>query len=188
MKKRFAVMLAVLLCVILLSGAFSPAQVSANTAIAAEDTVSAQGVRFLNILNRNYVYNDAFLSFDELTRGAVIANLKLREGDYLAETYVKGYLTDMYGINAVSFSQEAPEEKPGYLYITPFGYTEFAHSDPTVTANEDGTFTVITDVTVSPHDAPAYDTVAISLFAPNARSAFGYILVYSNLEPATVEL
>ena len=183
-------MFAVLLCVIILSAVFSPAKTATATVIAAEeDTVSVPAARFLNMLNHNYVYNDAFLSFDELTHGAMIASLNLREGDYISEAYIKGYIADMYGINAVSFEQDAnADEKPGYLYIPSVGYTKFVHSNPVVNANEDGTFTVITDVAVYPHDEKPYETFAVSLFAPNSASSFGYIIVYSNIDSTAITL
>lgn len=188
MKKRFAVMFAVLLCVVLLSGVFSPVKAPAATLVAVASDDGDAGARFLNMLNHNFVYDEGFNTFEDLTEGAVIANLSLRDGNYIAEAYVKGYLFDMYGINAVDFGQgENENHRDGYLYIKPTGFTRYTHENPTVTNNEDGTFTVITDVVVSPHDDIPYETVAVSLFAPNDESSFGYTLVYSNIDPVSAE-
>lgn len=187
MKKRFAVMFAALLCVVLLSVAFSPVNLPAASVVSAA-TEEGTEARFLNMLNHNFVYDRGFETFEGLTDGAVIANLGLREGDYIAEGYIKGYLSDMYGINAVSFENESfPEkQKEGYVYIVPAGYTKYDHKNAAVSKNEDGTYTVLTDITVYPHDDIPYETTAVSLFAPNKRSSFGYILVYSNINPLSL--
>ena len=182
MKKRFAVMFSVLLCVVLLSLVFVPSKVAAPFVVADATEENTLAPRFLNMLNHNFVYNEGFETFEGLTESAIIANLDLKEGDYISETYIKGYLADMYGINAVTFDDNSGDmHKNGYIYIKPMGFTRYSHENPTVTENEDGTFTVLTDVTVSAHDSMPTKGTAVTLFARNSKSAFGFVIVYSNI-------
>ncbi|MBR0466159.1 MAG: hypothetical protein IJJ40_01520 [Clostridia bacterium] len=182
MKKRFAVMFSVLLCVVLLSLVFAPAKVAKPivTVGAAEENTLAP--RFLNMLNHNYAYNEGFETFEGLTESAVLGNLSLCENGYIPERYIKSYLADMYGIAAVTFDDNSGElHKDGFVYVKPMGYTTYKHENPTVTENEDGTYTVLTDVTVGAHDSLPKDTTAVTLFAPNKNSAFGFVIIYSNI-------
>lgn len=187
MKKRFALMTAVLLCVILLSVILSPAKLP-TAAMVASAGENENSTRFLNMLNHNFAYDEDFNTFEGLTHSAVLANLPLREGDYISESYIKGYLFDMYGINAVEINDNAGEKsKEGYVYIVPTGFSRYEHKNAVVTENEDGTFTVITDVLVSAHDDIPYETECVSLFAKSEKSSFGYTLIYSNLNPETAD-
>ena len=49
-------------------------------------------------------------------------------------------------------------------------------------SNEDGSFTVLSAVTVNPHDDGEYLAEAETLFVKNEKSAFGYNIIYSNIK------
>lgn len=175
------VMIAAFFYVTASKNAIEPTAVAAET--PAESPLSS---RFLNMLNHNFVYGNDFNSFDTVVQGAVLSTLSSREGDYIPESVVKGFVEDMYGLTIASFGESPAFHKEGYVYIIPRGFTRFTHENISVSANEDGTYTVLTDVTVDAHDSEPYKTSAVSLFAPSNDSPFGFILVYSNLAEDTL--
>lgn len=156
----------------------------AKTASSADKTEVLKA-RFLNMLNHNFAYNDAFNSVEELANCAVTAQLGKRDStddSYISEQYVKDYMIDMYGIAPDDFSAINAEfpQKPGYVYIIPRGFSIYRHSNAAVTLNEDGTYTVTTDVSVSSHDGESQNGKAVSLFVKNSDSHFGFYILSSN--------
>lgn len=183
MKKKMFILVAVLLCVLFFFGASKTSDIPQIKTVAAENPEkSPLDARFLNMLNHNFVYDEDFTDFDKIVSGAVLSCLSSREGNYIRENYVKGYVSDMYGIEIAAFNEKAEvPHKDGFVYIQPMGFTRFEHKNIEVKENEDGTFTVLTSVTVRAHDGKPFTTSAVSLFAPKKESSFGYILVYSKL-------
>ena len=184
MKKKFF-MLTLAVCVfVLLACAVIPA--SANKADVKADVLQdkALSARFLNMLNRNFVYNSDFESADIITENSILAILDRRDGedsDYISEAVVKGFVKDMYGIEIIDINENESVHKDGYVYIVPRGFTSYRHTIDSILANEDGSFTVYSTVTVSPHDDEQFSASAETLFVKNETSAFGYNIIYSNL-------
>lgn len=184
MKKKIFIS-ALLFCVLaLIACAFIPA--SADEAKApATVRDNAQKARFLNMLNRNFVYNSDFENADVVMENSVLALLDRRDSqdpDYISETVVKGFVNDMYGIGIVEICEDERVHKDGYVYIVPCGFTGYKHDVTKVSYNEDGSVTVFSNVTVSPHDDESFVSEAKTLFVPNENSAFGYNIVYSELK------
>ncbi|MBQ6717675.1 MAG: hypothetical protein IJN22_02145 [Clostridia bacterium] len=188
MKKIFSL----ILCLVMLavcSSLIAPvitegSQVSAAT--ADEIQVNVNEARFLNMLNHNFVYNTDFDNADTIVNNASLALLDLRDStneDYIKDTYVKGFVKDMYGIEIADMSSLNAEypQLDGYLYIIPRGYTSYSHTIVSVEQNEDGSYTVVSDVSVSDHDAASKTQKAVSLFVENGESAFGYNMIYCNI-------
>ena len=184
--------LSLILCLVMLtvcSSLIAPvitegSQVSAAT--ADEIQVDVNEARFLNMLNHNFVYNTDFDNADTIVNNASLALLDLRDSaneDYIKDTYVKGFVKDMYGIEIADMSSLNAEypQLDGYLYIIPRGYTSYSHTIVSVEQNEDGSYTVVSDVSVSNHDAAAKTQKAVSLFVENDESAFGYNMIYCNI-------
>lgn len=188
MKKVIALLLSVItiaLCSSLMTpvvaeGANLDANVSDTTAVEALET------RFLNMLNHNFVYNGDFENADTVVNNSILAILNLRDSedqDYIAEDYVRNFVKDMYGIEIVDMSNLNSDfpHKDGYLYIVPRGYTTYTHKIVSVNQNDDGTYTVVSDITVKNHDYDAKSQKAVSLFVKNDSSAFGYNMIYCNI-------
>ncbi len=184
--------LSLVLCLVMLavcSSLIAPmvtegSQVSAAT--AEEIKVNVNEARFLNMLNHNFVYNADFENADTIVNNASLALLDLRDSeneDYINETYVKGFVKDMYGIEIADMSGVNADypQLDGFLYIIPRGYTSYSHTIVSVEQNEDGSYTVVSDVTVGDHDAVAKTQKAVSLFVENTESAFGYNMIYCNI-------
>ena len=184
--------LSLILCLVMLavcSSLIAPvitegSQVSAAT--ADEIQASVNEARFLNMLNHNFVYNSDFDNADTIVNNASLALLDLRDSaneDYIKDTYVKGFVKDMYGIEITDMSSLNAEypQLDGYLYIIPRGYTSYSHTIVSVEQNEDGSYTVVSDVSVSDHDAASKTQKAVSLFVENDESAFGYNMIYCNI-------
>ena len=139
--------------------------------------------RFLNMLNHNYVYNDDFQIQEDIINSSMPALLNLREGDFIDQSFVGDYIFNMYGIEITDFSEFNKDfpEMDGYVYIIPRGYTEYRHSIKTVSENEDGSFTVETEITLDSHDGASQTENCTSLFVKNESSSFGFSIIYSNI-------
>ncbi len=186
--KRFFGLLLSLVTVAVCSSLIAPiAKGNEVSAVSQREIVeNANESRFLNMLNHNFVYNEDFEDADAIVNNSVLALLNLRDSvneDYINESYVKGFVKDMYGIDVVDMSAlntEYPQVE-GYLYIVPRGYTTYEHNIVSVEANPDGSYTVVSEVVSSAHDADSETQTAVSLFVKNEESAFGYNMIYCNI-------
>lgn len=190
MKKRFLNCLATIL-VLLLSFSVLSVRPSAQESevpfkTSSYDANEALKARFLNMLNHNFAYDTAFESAEDLVNCAVLARLNLRDDkddSYIAENYIKDYLLDMYGIEINDFSVFNTDfpHKDGFVYIVPRGFSVFSHSNAAITENEDGTYTVTTDVTAISHDSDAENGRAVTMFVKSSESKFGFCILSSNI-------
>ncbi len=177
------VMLAVCSCIIV-PAVNDGSQVSA---VAADEVaVNVNEARFLNMLNHNFVYNSDFDNVDTIINNSILNLLDLRDKnneDFIAEIYVKDFVKDMYGIDIVDMSAlnaDCPHID-GFVYIIPRGYTSYTHEIVSTEQNEDGSFTVVSEVTINAHDGEPETKKAVSLFVKNETSAFGYNMIYCNI-------
>lgn len=191
MKKRLGIAAAVVCVLLIFACAFIPASASEVENAAAPEFAKARKSRFLNMLNRNYVYGSDFENVDIITENSVLALLDRREEDdseYIEESYVIGFVSDMYGIELESVNDNSARHKDGFVYIAPRGFSGYSHEITDITENEDGSFTVLSEVTISPHDDNEYVSVAETLFVKNENSAFGYNIIYSDIKSAESEI
>lgn len=143
----------------------------------------ALGARFLNMLNHNFVYNDAFESVYEMTACSEVALLDKAEDGYIKQSLIAGYLYNMYGVENVDFAAVTKDfpQRENYVYVIPRGFSVYKHSAPVITENEDGSYTVVTDVEISSHDSDAENAKATTLFVKNENSAFGFNIISSDI-------
>jgi hypothetical protein len=176
----------VLLCTLIFS---SVLPVYAIPAEKSDETVAVSRVaesRFLNMLNHNRVYGETFLSVDEMVNESVLGLLELRDEvdpEFIKEEFVKDHIFAMYGVDIVDLSELNADmpRKAGFVYIIPRGFDEYKHTNAHIRENEDGTFTVTTDVTISLHDGDEISARAVSLFVKNEASHFGYNIISSDI-------
>ncbi len=191
--KLFCVIL--MLCALIGSSALTsvmavPESKSETSAVQVDAVKKA---RFLNMLNHNRVYGETFLSLDEIINESVIALLNVRDSedsDFVAENYVKDYVYSMYGIDIVDMSElnAGMPHKDGYVYIVPRGYSEYKHTFVSARVNEDGTYTVVTEISVSTHEGERYTAKAASLIRENPASQYGYNIISSDIVDDAVEI
>lgn len=143
----------------------------------------ALGARFLNMLNHNFVYNDAFESVYEMTACSEVALLDKAEDGYIKQSLIAGYLYNMYGVENTDFAAVTKDfpQRENYVYVIPRGFSVYKHSAPVITENEDGSYTVVTDVEISSHDSDAETAKATTLFVKNENSAFGFNIISSDI-------
>ncbi len=187
MKKILGLVLSVVMLVACLS-LVAPMMADGTQVSAAvvDETSNANEARFLNMLNHNFVYNADFDDADVIVNNASLALLDLRDSaneDFIADTYVKSFVKDMYGIEIEDMSalNSGYPQLDGYLYVIPRGYTSYSHKIVSVEENADGSYTVVSDVIISDHDAASKAQKAVSLFVENEESAFGYNMIYCNI-------
>ncbi|MBQ2286639.1 MAG: hypothetical protein II252_04995 [Clostridia bacterium] len=190
MKKLFLNCIALAVVLLLSFSALSVRPSAKQSSVAkvrvAYDINEALKAKFLNMLNHNFAYDSAFESAEDLVNCAVTAQLNLREkqnDSYIAENYIKDYLLNMYGVEIEDFSDinASFPHKDGFVYIVPRGFSVFSHSNAVVAGNEDGSYTVTTDVTVNSHDSDEVNGKAVTLFVKSSESKFGFYMVSSNI-------
>lgn len=144
------------------------------------------GARFLNMLNHNFVYNNEFESVYEMTACSEVALLDKAEDGYIKQSLIAGYLYNMYGVENADFAAVTKDfpQRENYVYVIPRGFSVYKHSAPVITENEDGSYTVVTDVEISSHDSDAENAKATTLFVKNENSAFGFNIISSDISAA----
>jgi hypothetical protein len=189
MRKNIIFSLILAVCVVVLSFACVKTDAVANneTVVKADKVVTVANnanlnnpvleARFLNMLNHNFVYGCDFYDDNALVENSTLALLDLAEDSYIAENYVKDYIFNMYG----KIFESLESDKAGFVYIAPRGYSTYAHKIASVTDNGDGSFTVVTDVTISYEDNTEETLKAETLFIEAEDSAFGYNILYSDI-------
>lgn len=191
MKRRIFSVLFIVIAAAVCSSLVTPIaaenNVSVSSAYSQPELKMVMSARFLNMLNHNYVYNEDFDSALDIADLSVAALLDMRDKndpDFIAEQHVNDFIFNMYGINGTDITQtpDGFPKKEGFVYIIPRGYSEYHHRSPEITANEDGTYTVVTDVTITTHENDTLRSTATTLFVPNSKSCFGFNIVYSNIE------
>lgn len=186
MTKRIITMSLVLCLILSLSTVLNPVAVNAVQSKPAVSSQKVNTARFLNMLNHNFVYGEAFDYTDDLINDSVIALLDRRDNDnedFISEDIVRGYVKDMYGVEIADFSglNDGFPKSDGYVFIIPRGFSTYRHTLADYRENEDGSYTVTTNVTVTDHDGTVENTKAVTLFVKNEDSAFGYNIIYSEL-------
>ncbi|MBO4432919.1 MAG: hypothetical protein J5852_05240 [Clostridia bacterium] len=185
MKKSLIIISVLVSVLVIFACAFVPASANEVEKEAAPVTVDVQKARFLNMLGRNYVYGAEFENTDIIAENSILALLGCREtenSEYIEENLVIGFVNDMYGVKLNSINDNSAHHKEGYVYIAPRGFTAYRHEITDINENEDGSFTVLSEVTVTPHDDDEYTATAETLFVKNENSAFGYNIIYSNIK------
>ncbi len=185
---------AVLLCsVILLSlCSFTPAKAKpqVKTAAAAVDSEKVLEARFLNMLNHSFVYDDAMYDDEALLNASALAFLSFAENGFIDEADLKDYVFNMYGqiYNDLSgYNKECPK-LDGKFYIIPRGYDLYSHTVLDVVNNNDGSYTVKTEVLIDYHFGETETAVCETLFIENVESQFGYNILYSEIEAASADV
>lgn len=189
---NFAALAAVLLisCTSLsVSPAATAPAVSASAVTAAVDKSAVLNARFLNMLNHSMAYASALDSASELVLCAQAALLQ-NGGAYdsfIPEAELSAYLFSMYGVEGVDYAAVTSgfPQKEGYVYIIPRGFSVYKHSSPVTVENEDGSYTVTTEVEITTHDSGVEYATATTLFVKNSASAFGFNIISSELTSAT---
>ncbi len=147
--------------------------------------------RFLNMLNHSFAYDEELASVEDLVNCAVTALCVTGGTDdsFIEESKVEDYLYNMYGVeveNLPSVNENFPK-KDGYIYIVPRGYTVYKHTIASVRLNEDGSYTVTTNVAIDSHDGDEQGT-AVTLFVKNSDSQFGYNIISSDIITTAFEV
>ena len=196
MRKNLIVSLFVVLCIVILSFACvkeNGGQVKTKENLQKQAVVTVAKnensgdmvlkTRFLNMLNHNFVYNDAFYSDAELVKNSMTALLDKSEDSFLNKDILSDFIFNMYGKKYTDFGflgGDLPKADES-VYIVPCGYSEYTHSNIAVTDNCDGSYTVITDVVIADESNFAETFKCETLFIKADDSAFGYNILYSDI-------
>lgn len=199
MRKNMIFSLVLVFCVVVLAFACvkTDSPVVKNTEIQkgevltiSQSTGTADKVlesRFLNMLNHNFVYDEAFYDDAALVNDSMLALLDRADGSFLDQVVLSDYIFNMYGkkYNGFDFLGEDLPEKSGYVYIIPKGYSTYEHKIVSVTDNNDGSFTVITNIEILGADNTVENAKCETIFLQSEESAFGYNIIYSDIIDVT---
>lgn len=184
--KRKCMIFSLIACILLLCSFQVKPPISPIVAEAETDPAQILSARFLNMLNHNQAYGNDFYDANVLTARSVVS-LRNRDGaadsEFIPEQDLHDYLFSMYGVEKSDFSDYGNgwPQKEGFVYVIPQGFTVYEHELVSAVRNEDGSFTVTTDVTVLPHDGEAERCDGVALFLENPDSPFGYQLISAEL-------
>ncbi len=185
MKRGFLVVGAIVAAFVICVCAFVPAGSTAatETATKVSGETGALEARFTNMLNRNFVYGDAFNSTQEVVNNSTLALLNNCDDEgFINEQIVKTFVRDMYGVEfEIDNSVTNLPTKQGSVYVAPRGYTSFSHKILSVKTNEDGSYTVVSAVLEKGHDCEESTVTATTLFVKNENSSFGFNIINSDL-------
>lgn len=183
-KKVSLTVLAAVIVIASICFAFPAFANSTETAEAEKVTVTGQGEKLLDMLNRSFVYNGTFDNPEETVNESIIALLDLTEDEFIEESTVADFIYNMYGKKDIDFSTLNTDfpKKEGFVYIIPRGYTVYEHSLKSVTENTDGTLTVVTNVDILTHDGGEFTAECVSVFKENKDSAYGYNILSSDIQ------
>lgn len=148
----------------------------------AEISAKILKARFENMLNNNYLYNDDFKSHKVIIENSILALLDKSVDGEIEKSLVLGFIADMYGLQVDEKSAEydfAPASD-GMFVVLPRGYTEYKHTVTNV-LEEEGGYTVTSEVVVMTHDGAEYTTTAKTVFVYNVGSSFGYNIISSEI-------
>lgn len=162
--------------------------VTAAAVSSAVDKSAVLSARFLNMLNHSTAYDSALDSVTELVLSAQAALLQ-NGGNYesfIPEAELNAYLFSMYGVEGADYGAVTSgfPQKEGFVYIVPRGFSVYRHSSPNIAVNEDGSYTVTTEVEITTHDSGTEYATAKTLFVQNPASAFGFNIISSELTSA----
>jgi hypothetical protein len=177
---------AILLCSIVLLSlcSFTPIKtVEAQQQASVVDQSKVLEKRFLNMLNHNFVYGEAFHNEEDFVNDAALALLDHVNDGFLDEAYLKDYIFNMYGKKFDDFSEynSLAPKADGYFYIIPRGYDLYEHKIASVIDNEDGSYTVISEVVIDYHFGEKVNAFSTTFFIENEESPFGFNILYSDL-------
>ena len=118
-----------------------------------------------------------------IDRCSEVALLDRAENGYISSGVISGYLYNMYGVEGVDFAAVTKDfpQRENYVYVIPRGFSVYKHSNPVITENEDGSYTVVTAVQIFSHDSEAETAKASTLFVKNENSAFGFNIISSDI-------
>ena len=148
----------------------------------AETVNNVMKARFENMLNNNFIYNDDYQSHKVIIENSILALLDKGVNGEIEKSLVLGFIADMYGLQVDAKAAEydfAPASE-GMFVILPRGYTEYKHTVTNI-SEEEGGYTVTSEVLVLTHDGEEYTTTATTVFVPNVGSSFGYNIVKSDI-------
>ena len=177
---------AVLICSIVLLSlcSFAPVKsVEIKNEVVTVDMDKVLEKRFLNMLNHSFVYGEDFYDDEALLNASALALLDLAKDGFIAENYLKDYVFNMYGKiydNFDGINKDMPKQDGGF-YVIPRGYDIYEHTIDSIIANEDGSYTVITNVIIDYHFGEKVEAVGTTFFLPNEESQFGFNILYSDL-------
>lgn len=203
MKVKISILSVALIACILSILAFKPnqktecneAKVVKSVTLNLSNSDSKQKVleaRFLNMLNHNLVYGEDFLNLESIVNFSSVALIdKADENrEFVDEQILISYIFDMYGIEIVDLSEYKSNypQKEGCVYIIPQGFTSYKHSGAKLLENEDGSYTVTTQVSVEGHDGEDISLIAKTLFVKNSNSSFGFNIIYSEISDSSLTM
>ena len=136
--------------------------------------------RFENMLNNNFVYNEAFESDKAIIENSILSLVNHIDDGQIDKFLTLNFIANMYGRqvdpNAAVYEFLPADE--GKFAVIPKGYSVYRHSN-LVVKEIDGGYLVTSEMTVDSHDGVGEKVMVESIFVPNEGSTFGYNLIKS---------
>ena len=185
MKRLIAVCVFLACCLCMNGFIIAPNQKNVvNTPTTQPDEALMFSARVENLLNRNNVYGDDFVSNEKLTNLAATALRSYAdEHGFIEEGIVTQYVKDLYDIDLViteDINRDMPK-KDGYIYLIPRGFTGYKHDVILITDMGDY-IEVISEVTITYHDLGADKGIATTYIVKNENSPYEFNILNSVID------
>ncbi len=136
---------------------------------------------FTEMLNSNFIYNEAFVSDFDLIEGTMVMLLDESEDGRVLKNRVAEQMLDFYGITINEAAYEADYTDEEYFYYIPKGFDRAKHV--IISIDFDGEYyNVVSDVTFTSHDEVVEPIKATSTFVKNENSTYGFNLISCVIE------
>lgn len=184
MKKTLTIFLSLVLCLSLI-GSISAAYdeklhqppVSSDVVIPFEHETEV----FTTMLNKNFLYNEAFVSDADLIEGTMLSIMDEAVEGRLLKNRVAEFMLDFYGVTMNENAYDANYIAGEYFYYIPKGFNKAEHVITSI--DYDGEcYTVCSTANFSAHDAQEEPIKVTSTFIKNENSTFGFNLLNCTIE------
>jgi|GEM_PF-4000646 hypothetical protein len=165
--------------VVLLSFSLMASLISAVPAVEPEaenNAYEAEKAVFTEMLDKNYIFNEAFTSDADLIEGAMLSLLPTAEDGRLKKDDIAAFMLDFYGIVMNEKAYPVEYVKDDYFYYIPKGYNRPYHEIVSIERDGD-TYFVISNMKLDTHDNGVEPYTVKTAFIANSSSSYGFNLI-----------
>lgn len=174
MKKRiFTILLAAILSFSLMASIIYAAEPKDDVVY---DKFANEKVAFLEMLNKNYIFNEAFVDDVAIIEGAMLSLMPQAKEGRLHKDTIALFIEDFYGITMNENAYDLNYIAGDYYYFIPKGFNKPIHKITNIAFDGECYF-VTSNITLDTHDNGEEPYTVKSVFIKNNDSSYKYNLL-----------
>ncbi|MCI8360703.1 MAG: hypothetical protein HFE86_05120 [Clostridiales bacterium] len=150
--------------------------------------LGAVKARLSQLLELNRAFDDCIdddrILIEEVSTVLLDQAVELPSGELVIhQQSVLRFIEDLYGRKAdpAAGKYDFLTVPDGYFAIPARGYDTYSHEIQNLHVLENGDMTVLSSMSVNPHDSDTFQMLVVTLFRPNANSPFGYNILRADI-------